>query len=436
MQPRLPILKKNDPPSDHQVVQEQTEKTAELNQAEARAKFLAMDDEGFQQIIAAQASEKSIAEETAPDTEATVIGLPVTAKNQTQLVRVDVQPIAETFTSSSTAEASLTARPDNNTNQIPFPEITSSNPAETPVENQTISNSEGYVPEVEVPAVDNRIFYPELVPELPQVVNVGDANILQAQEIMSLMPEAGLIEVTDSESEETAFDEEVMDTFEQLVVLIDREQEEIPLIDLETDETSGHDEIILLGQELAEAIQANRINVFEEFVMAKTPPETTPDIDKIVTEAADRPLEETLVQLSYYLAEAGTEPTDKSRQINKALKELADILPPSLAEYKGQELQAVITPEMTQKLLILLRAVGYDNPREVLVGFVERNDFEFLLQAIRYLYQLSDKATQQELLLTRPVNFTVMDVAEPLANRLGRAIMQRLFLHDAAILPA
>lgn len=273
-----------------------------------------------------------------------------------------------------------------------------------------------------------------------------DPAIPPGEEIV--IPQDMHLEADILSNDEMVFDEEVMDTFEQLLMLIRlEEEEEAPLADWELGETALpdemfiSDEISLLSQELAEAIQAVEINVFEEFVMAKDPPDESPDIETVVLEANYQPLEETLAQLSFYLAEtAETEATEaprdgKSTAIREALRDLAEILPPAAGpNYAGQAEKPAITPEMTQKLLVLLRAVGYDEPGEVLIGFIKQHGFEFLLQAIRYLYQLSDDTNRQEFLSSKAVDFTSKDADEPLTARIGRAIMRRLFLPDPAIL--
>jgi hypothetical protein len=51
---------------------------------------------------------------------------------------------------------------------------------------------------------------------------------------------------------------------------------------------------------------------------------------------------------------------------------------------------------MTEKLLILSRILGYTNPDEALVGFVDTYGLAFLIQALQYMCQLNDNDYRQE----------------------------------------
>lgn len=359
-----------------------------------------------------------------------------------QPVIKDVPPPEKAVTNNQTAESALDAEPGNSADRLPGPSSVQSDMAEIPAENQMAAISEAQVPEFKKPTVEAMAGTIDAAVTAGTLPETGETDVSDMPSAPEIMPPAIEPRAVDaSEYEEVIFDEEVIDTFEQLTALIDVEQAEVTLAVSELYAMSTEDEINLLSQELAAAIQANKINVFEEFVMAQDPPEAGTDIEAVVAAAAnDRPLEETLVQLSLYLRAAAETADDVSPDtvagaIREALSDLAEILPPAGTSADQAERPA-ITPEMTQKLLILLRAAGYDNPREALVGFVERNDFEFLMQAIRYLYQLSDSTSRQEFLSSNPSIFMPVSTDEPFTTRLGRAIMRRFFPQDTAILPA
>jgi hypothetical protein len=240
----------------------------------------------------------------------------------------------------------------------------------------------------------------------------------------------GLTEAGALPQHEAIFDNEVIDTSEQLVELVYGELAEIPASGLEQHAELIDDQVIFMDPEAPESIEPN---AFEELVASIAELETTPDLDTIMASANEQTLEETLVQLSLYL----TETSQDSEQpiLQQTLKSLGELLSSSSSDNETEEKKLVITPELTQQLLTLLRAVGYDNPQEVLVAFIKQYNFEFLLQAIRYLSQLCNDDSRQEL-LHKQATIIALTSDEPLTARLGRAIlslMTRFKVSEVAI---
>jgi hypothetical protein len=267
------------------------------------------------------------------------------------------------------------------------------------------------------------------------IADIDGAEILPAAEAAAATAwEPGRAEADVLGEDEVIFDDEVMAAYEQLVALIDLGQEEAKLTTApEPYETFMQGETVLLNGEIIEPVEASGKNDFAELVATKPQPEEAPDIETIIAGANNQTLEETLVQLSFYLTEA--DQAAESSGIEAVLKEVVAALPHRSIGYANQENEedrTAVTPELTRKLLVLLRAVGYDDPQEVLVEFVRQHDFEFLLQAIRYLYQLIDDNNRPEFSPIRTLNFTAMKVDEPLIARLGQAIMQYFFMRKMA----
>ncbi|HVI60588.1 MAG TPA: hypothetical protein VM535_00345, partial [Candidatus Saccharimonadales bacterium] len=100
-------------------------------------------------------------------------------------------------------------------------------------------------------------------------------------------------------------------------------------------------------------------------------------LEDIQAEAEEQPLEQTLMQLVKHLSESAAEP--ESHEVWEITEGIAAEASPN----------PKITPELTDQLLALLRVLGYQNPREVLVDFVKKYDLAFLLQALRYIWELS-----------------------------------------------
>lgn len=268
--------------------------------------------------------------------------------------------------------------------------------------------------------------------ELPDFLFTNGTEILPIGDEARPLP-VDMIETDVLYDDEVVFDDEVIAAFEQLVGLINLEQEEATVFTPEPRETFVPDQIVFLNQAAAEPIKVKEIepNAFAEFIITKPQPEQTPNIETIIAGANDQTLEKTCLQLSFYLAEATQEPDPR---LKNALQDVLEAFHRDNVNYADRahmEKPAVISPEFTQKLLILLRVIGYTDPQEALVEFIEQHDFEFLLQAVSYLHQLCDDNNQQELLPTTTLSFTATKINEALIVRLGQAIMQYFFMPKA-----
>ncbi|HEY5442716.1 MAG TPA: hypothetical protein VIJ68_04205 [Candidatus Saccharimonadales bacterium] len=241
----------------------------------------------------------------------------------------------------------------------------------------------------------------------------------------TLADTAALLESEVLAGSEVIIDDATMETFEQLIMLIDMKYDTAPQ-DPQSYETFMQGEVISLH---SEAVPFAEANTFEVFVAEQPQPAIIPPIEAIVAAANEQPLEATLVQLSFYLAETD-QASEDATELQEALRAVVEALPVNRGDTSAEEEKPVITPELTQKLLMLLRAAGYSNPREALIEFTTQYSFEFLMQAIGHLYQLSDEANQQEF-FSRLTAIAVKD-DESLSVRLGKAIVHYFFLYRAA----
>lgn len=217
---------------------------------------------------------------------------------------------------------------------------------------------------------------------------------------------------------------EIMDTHEQLAVLLGAEQGTRPEPDQIRDNLLAEDRPVFSNIEVP--IEVARPEAFKAFAESQSAIETVPNIKLIVAEAEERTPEETFAQLSLYLAEADEKDDTREVQvIRHALDQLAELLPltaEAAAIQDKEEVKLTITPELTEKLLVLFKAAGYENPGQTLVDFVRRNSFEFLIQAIQYLYQMSHDDNRQE--IAGPVlALQIPEPSKPLTARLGQIIV-------------
>ena len=253
-----------------------------------------------------------------------------------------------------------------------------------------------------------------------------DLEIVYGNEALLSEADAAVIidmaEVGAWEHEEVIFDDEVLETFADLMVLLEVEEETSPTIDTGINENLVQDVMVALDPEAGESIVTN---LFEEFIADEGRPEVVTDIETIIAGANKQPLEETLVQVSFSLVETSSQDYDLSN-LESVLKDVMEELGQDSTDSVIEGAEQVITPELTQKLLVLLRAVGYEDPREVLVDFVSQHSLEFLLQAIRYLYQLLDD-DRRELSPRLSVNLSSLRADDALGARVGRAILYHFF---------
>jgi hypothetical protein len=168
---------------------------------------------------------------------------------------------------------------------------------------------------------------------------------------------------------------------------------------------------------------SNNENRFEAFVISQPKPEELPTIEAVKAGATEHTAEETLLQLAHYLTGHQEDSQDKDEEINHLLKEVYEAIPEPLRitdNSKESSPAVYITPELTQKLLGLLKSLGFQNPNKTLTEFVSRHDLEYLLHAIRYLVQLANDDNRQEVLRGKAAPQTKAD--EPILARIGRAI--------------
>ncbi len=227
-----------------------------------------------------------------------------------------------------------------------------------------------------------------IVLDQPEADRLSDFQELESSidEVEPYTDIPGLVEARGLPQHEAIFDDEVMDTFEQLIELVYVEVATIPSSGIEQPLKLLEGQAILTRPEVPEPIEPN---IFEEFVASITKPKDIPDLDTIMTSANEQTLEETLVQLSLYLTETGQD-SESPPVIQKTLRNLAELLSGDGSDDTVEKDKLSITPELTQQLLTLLRAVGYDSPQEVILAFVKEHNFEFLVAAIRHLSQLCD----------------------------------------------
>lgn len=165
---------------------------------------------------------------------------------------------------------------------------------------------------------------------------------------------------------------------------------------------------------VAAALPAETTQYFEPFLTPDLQVGKIIPLESIILRAADKqPLEQTLIQLGYYLSNSPQEaqtvvekpdsvPESKEQHITNVraiLQDITELLSDrySLGEEVGAQSQQ-LTPELTEKLLLLLQASGYEHPKEILIEFVHIHGLAYLLQTVHRMCSLNSNENQQEFL--------------------------------------
>ncbi len=236
-----------------------------------------------------------------------------------------------------------------------------------------------------------------------------DANEFKLSDDQEVPIETEILIENSSIKPEADIDDETMEIFNQLIELDSKIPDVSDLIEPE----------------------AATISTFEDFINSQDLPDKPISLEDIQLCADQQTIEETLVQMVSYLtsAETGNDDTESISIINneqtviKLLQEIeAELVKFSRVSSDEKEVHQ-LTPEITQKLLALLKAVGYEQPREALLDFVSGHSIEFLLQAIHYLYQLTDQDYRMEFLQNGYSAPLLMSRNDSLALRFGKLLL-------------
>ncbi len=228
------------------------------------------------------------------------------------------------------------------------------------------------------------------------------------------------------------FDPEVIDTYQELLVILDKEMREMDEPNQSTVQQGDK-----IDPTIAETVPSEEMaQDFESFLVLQSEDEEYVSLETIIETANEQPLEQTLVRLARHLSEKLAEDkldamemstddlpvlSDERIELNTILQEIMEILPTCYSiDEETQEKNIRITPEMTDKLLKLLNNLGYEQPSEVLLAASSLLGLGFLLQSMQYLYQLNGSNERLEFFSSARTTNSLTDENEQL--RLGKLL--------------
>lgn len=155
---------------------------------------------------------------------------------------------------------------------------------------------------------------------------------------------------------------------------------------------------------------------FQKKVISKIESEEPVTIESIQKQVNQQSLEETFVQLAAAIEVA--EPEEAS-EIKEAIKAIKAELEAPLPIVQGLEAKTQMSQQATEKLVILLAALGHEKPRDALKNFTGQYSLSYLSQVLQYVSQLDDSERKE--LLTNNVGLPSNDDRRP-HQRIGQII--------------
>ena len=225
------------------------------------------------------------------------------------------------------------------------------------------------------------------------------------------------------------FPQEVASAIETVIfneVIVDNMQNKIEVV-----LDAGEVPVEALNPHVVELVEKEPpLNVFQEFVESQILPDEPVTFESVQAQANQLPLEDAFLQLAIHFLETTEieangeyELSEDEIVVKQLLQEICeDLVQTAFDGLESRDVQ--LTPEMTQKVLLLLSLVGYENPKKVLAEFVTSHDVEFLLQVVQYLGQLTGEDDRREILLQSVSLSDPLIIEEPSSVRIGRAIVR------------
>ncbi|MDB5181741.1 MAG: hypothetical protein JWP13_504 [Candidatus Saccharibacteria bacterium] len=277
--------------------------------------------------------------------------------------------------------------------------------------------------------VDREMIY-EIEADCPDDEFGLDAAVLAIQ----ISPDEANAKVTDMFHEPSAdideelglmFDSETIEIYQQLTVLVADAEATRLISEISEVPEDG------VAIELEPVIYAGEVTVsdFDAFLAARPAVEKSVTLAAIQEQANEQPLEQTLALLVEYIS--GQMEAPEQNPLPMILQEIKMMLPACNDQQETLSSTVRITPEMTEKLLILLSTLGYRNSGEVLVEFVSGTGIEFLFDFLEYICEITGDDRLEILMVS---DTTLIDDGDETKLRLSKLlfglIAQQSFSHS------
>lgn len=175
------------------------------------------------------------------------------------------------------------------------------------------------------------------------------------------------------------FDVETIETYQKLLAVVDNETLEGKPLSIES------------ADPLATDGSFDSVHNFEAFISAQPASEKQMGLVDIQNQVNEQALERTFHQLVELLSVVEEVKEVESNDLLEIMRAIEGVLAAYDSVHKTDETgeKRHISPEMTEKLLMLLQTLGYRNPSEVLVVFVDTHGLTFLIEALEFIHQMN-----------------------------------------------
>ena len=161
--------------------------------------------------------------------------------------------------------------------------------------------------------------------------------------------------------------------------------------------------------------------LFENYIVTNLPVESQINMTEFCITEPSEPLEDKLVQLSQLVA---TESVDSNPQILRAVELIHAICSDIEHFYKTEPLLGAteLPSHIIEATYDLLNTLGYESPEKTLNEMLNRQNLEFLIQALKYIALLNNEDNRQEFLSTSKI--VSYKRRESIIIRIGRSTLQ------------
>jgi hypothetical protein len=210
---------------------------------------------------------------------------------------------------------------------------------------------------------------PEDVVASPEPAGTAAMPSAAEHPILSVLKETITDDLTTEEESEEQYSVETLTVYSRLLQLAAHEA---------TSAAHEEDSALVPGT----AIETHAPPDFVDIVAKEQAASNKPSLEEIQAHAVEQPVEHTLAATVVLLAETAASPNSEQRE----LLDLLEAVSVAFAEcYDSPDAPPHITAELTNSLLELLRAVGYEQPGEALEHFVAIRGIGYLFQTLDYL---------------------------------------------------
>lgn len=214
----------------------------------------------------------------------------------------------------------------------------------------------------------------------------------------------------DINDSERWFDAEAIEAYEEIQVLINLEATPVDPANV-----SSPDQDFVAATEVDKP--PSIFSDFDALVEPRFDDDQPTPLELIIEHANEQPLEQTLSQFVKHLSSEKTE-TPELNVVTEILNDLEKILPDS---YQEKEIVNQITPEITEKLLELLNALGYEEPKKALISCVAEHKIEPLIMTLQNIAKFNEDKRREMSLLS--MVFTATDDDDSSRLRFGRMLL-------------